>query len=70
MANYQVNQAFVQNYDSDVTVTVEMWECSQSRDVGMQSESRCGNAVRVEMWECSQSRDVGIQPSFTGQPVK
>ena len=24
MANYQVNQAFVQNYDSDVTVRVEM----------------------------------------------
>ena len=28
-ANYQVEQAFVQNYDSDVTDRVEMWECSR-----------------------------------------
>ena len=28
-ASYQVEQAFVQNYDSDVTDRVEMWECSR-----------------------------------------
>ena len=28
-ANYQVNQAYVQNYGSNVTDRIKMWECSQ-----------------------------------------
>ena len=28
MASYRANQAFVQNYDSDVTDRFDMWECS------------------------------------------